>query len=298
MTPWTISDEDLLKYNALGLIPGPGETEEAFLARVHHCLEELPSPHSQGNPFFPGALMAKLPSILDEDPFPLTEHLFDIKPLWVEGLISNEKLAPWHGGCAWIYNEYPEAPTSVFIQLREKAPLFYRQQEIIAHELAHVGRMEFQEPRFEELIAYQTSSSHWRRWLGPIVDSGFESFSFLALIGGIFAFDIFLLATDQLEVFVLAAWLKLLPLAVIVLALCRVASRHIVFNRASDHISKAIEDPSLASCVLYRLTDSEIQKFSQMSPSAIKAYATSQNHQELRWRMIYKAYIEKNYYHR
>ena len=92
-------------------------------------------------------------------------------------IFSNERLAPWHGGCAWIFQFAEGLPTAALIQLRQvfsRQPTFlgiYHRDELLTHELVHVGRMKFEEPRFEELFAYETSTSAFRRWFGPLIQA-------------------------------------------------------------------------------------------------------------------------------
>jgi hypothetical protein len=284
-----ISDAELLRFNEQGLIPGPGESEEAFLARAYHCLKGVEA-FEGGIPYFPGQKLSALTTLLNDDPFASTKALYDIQPLWVAALVSSKGLAPWHGGCAWIYNGYPESPTSAFLQLRGGVPIFYHQKELVAHELAHVGRMEFHEQRFEEFLAYQ-SSQGWRKLLGPIVESGNESILFVGLLAFIFILDFLLLITDNSELFMWAAWLKLLPVSIVGMAFWRLQNNHKLLRSALEHVSQAIADPSKASAVVYRLTDSEIELFANRSSLDIKQYAKDHRYCELRWYLLCSAYF-------
>lgn len=282
-----IDDAELLKYNQKGLIPAPKESLETFLVRARYST----SLELKGNPFFPEMSMQPLTAIVDVEPFLLVEKLYGFNPTWLQVVISNEKLSPWHGGCAWIYSDPPDVPTTVFLQLRKGAPLFYKPSEIVAHELAHVGRMEFNEPKFEEIFAYQTSSNRFRKWFGAIVESGTECTLFVILLALIFALDLFALLTDQPELFLMAGWLKVAPAALIVYALARLGLRYKAFNSALKSVSRAIANPAEAQAVLYRLSDEELFLFSRMTPLEIREYAVDNASVELRWRLIYKAYF-------
>lgn len=92
---------------------------------------------------------------------------------------SNKGLLPWQGGATFIDED------KIVIQLRkayerkEKIYGIYPKEEIIAHELVHAKRMHLDEPCFEEILAYRTSSSPFRRYFGPLFRSSFESVLFL-----------------------------------------------------------------------------------------------------------------------
>jgi hypothetical protein len=61
------------------------------------------------------------------------------------------------------------------LELPKKSSFFVSREEIIAHEKIHFLRSAFSEKRFEEIIAYQTSSSFLRKALGPIFQTPLES---------------------------------------------------------------------------------------------------------------------------
>ena len=145
------------EWNAQGFIPGPDESEKAFLERVAFCLsleDHLVEIVGAQFPFEVNDLKSK--EIL-ENVLTMTQELYGIQPRWVPLFFSNYKLSLWHGGCAWIFQLNEETPTAAFLQLRAcfRNSLnflgIYQRKELIAHELAHVGRMLYQEPQFEEI---------------------------------------------------------------------------------------------------------------------------------------------------
>src|SRR5262245_52150906 len=102
-------------------------------------------------------------------------ELFDCAPDWIPLFFSNYRLPFWQGGCTWILQRTECDPPFALLQLNKAYKdhdvylKFYRRDELVTHECAHVGRMAFDEPAFEEIIAYRTSPSPFRRWLGPII---------------------------------------------------------------------------------------------------------------------------------
>lgn len=288
-----LSTQDLIAFNKQGLIPGPGESDEAFHQRALFCLSlrqtlaqssEVPEIFLQQGAEKPHLSAA----------FPLTKTLFDITPGWLPLIFSNEKLPPWHGGCAWIFQLDDDAPTAALLQLRQRFAHsqrylgLYDKTEIIAHEIAHVGRMAFPESKFEEVLAYQTSSSSFRRWLGPVVETARESLFFILLLGLLLMVDIALIATGHHTAYFWMMWLKTIPLGLIGYGLWRVIRKQRRFQRCLKILKQLYGDR--AHPVIYRLTDDEIILFSKSPADTIQAYVQEQQHRSLRWRLIASAY--------
>lgn len=289
-----MNDNRLLELNGMGLIPGPTETESEFIRRVDYCLKL----HAN----WPGLNSLKeFDSIktigeFSEEALAKTTRLYGINPIWIPLFFSNYQLMPWHGGTAWIFQENDDLPTSAFFQLKkifQKNRYYlgiYDREELIAHEISHVGRMMFEEPKFEELIAYRSSSSPFRRFFGSIVQSSNESMIFVLLMFLILCFDFFLIAFDYDEAFQYGLWLKLVPLSLIGYGCIRLWYRQRQFRKALQNIKSAIKKEEDAEAVVYRLTDKEIELFSRLSPSQILDYIDEHKDKSLRLRLISLAY--------
>ncbi len=286
-----MDDKELLKLNELGIIPGSFETKEDFLLRADYCLRLKTNSQNIIKDFDSDSLM-------DEflvDPSKKTKLLFDISPKWVPVFFSNHRLMPWHGGAAWIFQENEKSPISAFFQLRHRLKRdrrylgIYDRHELMAHEMSHIGRMVFHEPRFEELIAYQTSESAFRRFFGCIVRSSSESFIFMFLILSLFLLDLFFIASGQEEMLEFSLYLKLIPLSIIGLAFVRLWNTHQTFFKAKENLKKIAKDESLICAILYRLQDKEIEQFSRWSREEMLSYIETQ--ECLRWRVIKTAYL-------
>lgn len=285
---------DLLRYNKLGLIPGPNETEEDFYKRAKHCLElhHLVSILDDQETYH--IEKSKSEDIIKESSI-LTEMLYDIVPTWTPIFFSNKKLAPWHGGCAWIFQIDDTSPMSAFFQLRKafasttKYLGLYERNELIAHEAAHVGRMMFQEPKFEEVLAYQSSPSKLRRFLGPIVETTKESVFFVIMLMIIFSLDFFFVFYGYEELYLSVMWLKAIPILMIVYGLFRLAKRHQQFAKCKKTLQSIFNDKKKVNAVIYRLVDSEIIDFGAMSANDVLLYA--KNQKSLRWEIINSAYF-------
>lgn len=293
----TISDQELLALNKRGIIPGPLEVETDFIKRAHFCLNLIQELVQSGESAIP---LDQLNSDISKQALipalAATEELFDIAPDWIPLIFSNENLPPWHGGCAWIFQMNDETPTAALLQLRkqfyhsDRYLRIYDRTEIIAHELTHVGRMLFEEPRFEELIAYRTSKSRFRRWLGPIVESAKESLCFVIMLGMIIMADIALIATGQHVAYEWAVWLKAVPLSFIGYGIWRLWSKHGQFNRCLQQLTAVYHNQYTAQAIVYRLTDQEIVLFARSSGDTIRQYICDHTTSSIRWQLITKAY--------
>lgn len=260
-----MNNETLLKYNQEGFIPGPGESETQFLERVSFCqnldpnLEEFPS---------------KTFETFQEMGERVQEELGFTLP-WVPIFYSNKDLALWHGGCAWIFQKEEGGPKGAFFQLRKgfstKNRVFgYSKEEILVHEAVHVGRMAFEEPRYEEVLAYRTSKNLFRRCLGPIFSKPSEALLFfLSILLSFFYFP-----------------LILIPSLLLVAGCLRLALKH---HRLESTFKKLIDltgSKRLANQLLYRLTDKEIDSFGKFPLGKIKALIYSEQTQSLRQQLL------------
>jgi hypothetical protein len=296
-----LTDAEFKQYNQLGLIPGPSETYEAFVKRIHYCLdlrENLTVQPSQA-PFL--GLIPAPPQLLEEA-FHITENLYDIRLDWIPLFFSNYKLAFWHGGCAWIFQETENTPTGAFMQLRKAFHTsatylgLYKRDRLIAHELSHVGRMMFEEPKFEEVLAYQSDSSAFRRYFGPIVQSSWESTLFVVLLFLFIVMDFLLLEFPDLQDYRSLVWLKFTPLAMIFYAIGRLVRKQRQFSTCLSQLQKVIEKGTKAKAIAYRLTDDEICRFANRTPKDILEYVNVHKDQSLRWKVLFISYFSCNSY--
>lgn len=283
-----------LEWNRAGFFPGIEETNEEFERRILFC-QELKQNFAQE---FAKELGASLSAHEEQssEGVGLAKLLYGISPDWVPFFFSNYQLAPWHAGCAWIFKITHDAPQAALVQLRRsflhKPHLFgvYQRDELIAHELAHVGRMNYGESQYEEILAYMSLSSHWRRWLGPIVQSSSETFIFLSVL--LFAF---------LAQFSWPLWGIFLPFEVwmgVTLAPCllfgvglvRLILRRRIFGRCLMHLEMLYHNPETARHLIYRLTDAEIRRFASLSSAEIAKWIEKAADHSFRWQFLKENY--------
>ena len=281
-------------WNLIGFFPGPSETESEFLERIQFCLNLQKHLVESSSTDFPFEISKHISDHSLLEVFPITEKLFGIHPDWVLLFFSNYHLAPWHGGCAWIFQLTETTPIAAFLQLRsafknKKSYLgLYQRSELIAHELCHVGRMMYEEPRFEEFFAYQTSTSRWRRFFGPIIQSSKETLFFIAALALIIFTDITLItagSSPSLEKFSMG--LKIFPIFLFLLAFVRLCYRKYQFHQSLANL-QSLYPKEIASHLHYRLLDEEIALFSRLTPDEIKKFILSQKN--FRWNFLSHIY--------
>lgn len=282
-----MNDNELIYWNQLGLIPGPSESEGDFKKRVDFCLGikknflkeiEIPGSAVSDDSCAEGLLLAK--------------KLYGVFPQWVPIFFSNYRLSPWHGGAAWIFQLTEDSPLAALLQLRK---VFYKKEnylgiynrtELIAHEMAHVGRMAFEEKKYEELLAYKSSACFFSKTFGPLIQSAFESRLIVYLLATLFLMDAYFLFQGSMNAYIETQVFKILPFTLILYALFRLKQR----NRKLAQVEKKLKGimGENSSYLLYRLTDKEIHIFAQLTPDAIEAYIKSQ--ESFRWKVLKLSY--------
>lgn len=281
----------LVELNKEGFIPGPHETLEEFQKRVDFCKSLKKRILEESSPFgFTGEEEEK---ILSEG-LSLTKKLFDMEPSFVPLFFSDEKLFPWHGGAAWIFQLTEGGPLGAILQLRKAFHKkrnylgLYPRDELIAHELAHVGRMAFEEKKYEEIFAYQTSTSHLMKKMGALLQSAKESYTFAFLLLALLMLDFYALFFLDLSVYLPLQLFKLVPLLFLLYSFFRLEARQKTLANAERKL-EAIGGEN-APFILYRLTDREIEQFSKMSKEEILQYL--QEEPSLRIQVIKEAYLQ------
>jgi hypothetical protein len=143
---------DWLSLYSRGFIPGPSETEEDFRKRIFAPTTPL---HKEAQA--------------------ITWNVFRLAPDWISIELSKKGLRPWEAGAAWQDDQQ-----SWHIQIH---PKWKAQDEVMAHEAIHVVRGAFQEKIFEEILAFRTSKSRLRKFLGPLFRTTKEPWILLAACG-------------------------------------------------------------------------------------------------------------------
>jgi len=249
--------EKLLELNRRGLIHAPDEPDDHFFRRCHKASFSSSSPSSS-----------------------LAKELFDINPDWVWMIYDNKGLRFWEGGCTWIKQGHTTLQLKKIFQ-KKASYLGYSREEIIAHELVHVVRSAFEEPIFEEILAYQSSPSSFRRFCAPLFRNTKESIFFILALSVFFASTFF----DILQTIALTGFCCL-----IIGGLLRLLWTQRTFERSKKKLSKLVGKEKVLA-VMLRLTDREIIRFSKMRENEITAYAKKMAKIQIRWQQIFESYL-------
>lgn len=281
-----ISDTDLLSLNQKGFIPGPQEDEEGFLNRVER-LRQISAEQM---------LSLKEPIVKDDwkGAQVLTHELFDVSTDWVPGFYSNKQLPFWQGAAAWICDTEDGIKLPV-LQLKRTFKKhhhlgIYSLDEVLAHEALHASRMMFNEPKFEEFLAYRTSKSFLRKWFGPLFRSSWESYFFVFMLLvplGVQITRLFIADNSVMDALFYLPWL------LIGICLLRLLRTHYTFAQCEKNICPCLKQSDRSHAVLFRLTDKEISLFAKMKPNEIRQYIKVQRKNSLRWRLLSLAYFSQ-----
>lgn len=280
-----ISEEKSAQWNKLGLVQGPNESDDEYVRRADYCLhlvETLPKEHGE---FIPGQVMERADTPLAEEAWQKTRELFDFAPLWAPLFFSNHQLAPWHGGCAWIFQTTESSPLGALFQLRRRFKDhvsflgLYRREVLLAHEAVHVARMAFQEPKFEELIAYRTSDSGFQKCCGALVETSKEAAVFVLTLFLVVVVNLAGIGMGAIPTWIL--WLNAIPFAMAIAALVRLYIRQNQYMRCIKVLGAISAKPEAIAC---RLSDNEIIEFGKRDPVELKQWIKEQK--SLRWRAV------------
>lgn len=212
-----------------------------------------------------------------------TERLYGFQIDWVPGFFINPQYSLLFGGCAFYF--YPDFFALFIIRrafARRERWLIYSRRELLAHELCHVARIALGSRVYEELFAYQTATSAFRRFSGSIFRSQAEA---LALLGSTLA----LLAAQMVQTLVWSAW-PVWPFWGLVvgvglwlmLHLARLQRRFEAALRAAEWLA-----PGQARAMLFRCTDDEIDDLACLdAPAAAQSWLAARGEASCRWRVI------------
>jgi len=214
----------------LGFIPGPNESQEAFEQRVKESTPQA------------------------------TISVFGLNPNWIPLIYSNQSLAPWEGGCAWILDGKVALQLRKALEKRETYLGIVSKRELLEHEAVHAMRVAFEEPRFEEVLAYQTAKSRYRRFFGPFFRSPRESLLFLSCM---------LLFPLTLPFPVLQLPFASLLTLITGYGFLRLMWTQRTFEAAKNNLAELTENPL---ALMLHLTDREIERFAASRPEEIRDF--------------------------
>lgn len=256
-----ITQSQLIEFNQRGLIPGPEESDEHFFSRILHVEK---SEHFN------------IPDILKAQ--------YDLQPDWISIETSNKGLSLWQGGCLWI----EESNNHIIGTIQLRTSSLYSFDEILGHELVHAARITFEEPKFEEILAYRTSTSKLRRFLGPFFHSTNEALVLLIIFLTSIASNLIAFFYDSILAMCYVTWI--LSIFCISFGMIRLCYYQLRFKRCQKKLASLL-GISTANALILRLSDKEILHFAKVSSDEIKKYIQLQLPHSLRWKMLTASYL-------
>ena len=279
----------LAKLDQCGFIMSSDETSRQYVQRIRtfreNSLKMESALRQKGEYEFEGMTFKetqRIPEKIFREASEVCEKKYAFSIDWVPGFYMNPRFSMLFGGCAFSY--YPDFFALFIIRQsfkKKKKWLIYNRDELLSHELCHIARIALNSTKYEEIFAYQTSTSFFRRLMGGIFLSQTDSFLFL---GSVFLFLIGqILRTFWLPSmpFFIFGCLPIISVSWLGIRYARILSK---FKTARMKLEKRFCGKALA--VLFRCTDAEIDEIA--STNDVNAYIDSKN--SLNWKMMRESY--------
>lgn len=269
------NDSEHIFLSRKGLFLGPNESLEQFAKRVH-LMQHLEK---------------TLPQYALDAVSSITTSLFDFAFDTMPCCFGNKGLGVWEGAALWITEEDGARMPQIQLSTKFKMGSYYTysQEEVLAHEMVHAARIAFDEPKYEEILAYKTAKSSFRKWAGPLFGSSYESIVFVILLAlGLtlqsvsFFFSIPFLSFAVALSFVWLGWLMI-----------RLYRRQSVFKKAQEHIAACVKDPTKTLAVMVRMKDREIEECAKRAKKDVLEYFRMNAKSDARLKMIYLSYLSR-----
>lgn len=281
--------EALEQLDASGLLLGAEETLAEYAERLRSLrrnIEEMEGELQREGTFTVEGLTVqrggRIPGEVFIEALSETERLYGFRLDWVPGFFINPRYSLLFGGCAFYF--YPDF-FALFIIRRAFATrtrwLIYERRELLAHELCHVARIAYGSRQFEEMFAYQTASSAFRRLSGSIFRGQAEAFW---LVGSTLG----LLVAQFVQTLALP-WVPVWPFwcltgGVLAWLVLHLAVLRRVWRQALAHAEWLA--PGRARTLLFRCTDAEVAALARQStPAAAQAWFEQNCQAQVRWRV-------------
>jgi hypothetical protein len=292
-------DQKLLLLNKQGFIPGPDENLKDFLLRVENTKKLSIDPKKffkEKNQEF----LFDFDNKVKKPRWNFTRsqliNLFDFSPIDLTLFYSDKKLSFFQGAATWIV-ELQDKLKIPILQFRKKLHRstylkIYTLDELLAHEAIHCARVAFDEPKYEEIFAYMSSSSMLRKHLGPIVNNTKEVIIFFSNLFFYLLFQIFYTFTLYRPFIYISSCFGVILFSYLSLGLFRLFLKKIKLKKTFKKLLKVLKDKKKARAVLFRLTDKEIENFSKLKKEDILLYLQKNEEKSLRLKVINLAYFK------
>ena len=281
--------EALLALDRRGLLASAGESVEEYLARIRklqgniNAMEDALS--KDGHYEIEGIEVVSKdrikPSFFDSANAQCLD-LFGFEADWVPAFFINPSFSFLFGGCSFSF--LPDFFAMFIIRRSFKNRqrwLIYGRDELMAHEMCHVARAPLLSNAYEETFAYCTTKSSFRKYIGGIFLSQWDSFMLLGSTLVLLLAQICNIFLMQLPVWIF--WL----LPPIVLAWLMLRYWRLRRRMAKAHSTLATIYGRNATKVLFRCSDDEINELANGTiPDALTAPNTARAIILQQWQVV------------
>ena len=281
--------ESLVELDAMGLLIAPGETLHLYKERQTVLFSHLEQIYTELEESGAVTLLdwitlekdQCIPHEIMDEAGAINDAYYGFKIDWVPGFFLSKSLGFLWGGCAI---SLPEDHLSIFLIRANFAKqhkwLIYRRDELISHELCHIARLPMADRSFEELFAYRSSPSGFRRYMGNCFQYAIDAVLFIV--------PFFLMLAAQIcQQFLHLTWLPIYPFWILAASypIFLMVRNQIIRNRffKAKRKLKSIGINN-ALPLLFRSTKSEILEMSKTDD--IRSYIDKKSGSELRWKVI------------
>ena len=292
---WSVDWDDPnapYELDSHGLIAAPGETLEAFAARIDEllrtrarfdlCTEDRAGAESlESEVGFKVGAAEPINAAIISEAAEKTDRLFGFRADWVPAYFPTRGLGLLWGGCTGI----TDSGFPVFFLrrgFRTKPKWFiYRRDELLAHELCHAVRGCLEDETYEEHFAYMTSGSAFRRRAGNCFRHEWDAIAFLIPVVLLLAVQL-VVYTGLLNIPIWPFWILAFAFPAFLIARS-IPERRTYFAARSKLGRSGFTNPDAA---LFRMTTDEIRQVARMPDDRIDAFLKERSDAELRWQIL------------
>ena len=292
--------ETLTTFDDNGLLLAPRESLQEYVHRLQVLSKNVEEFHKeldeQGYMDLMNITLNKddlIPKELFEQANRKTSELYDFSIDWVPGFFTDKKMGLLFAGCAMYSLEDFFAVFVIRNAFRKRKKwLIYSRTELIAHELCHIAHIGFDGRDFEEMFAYQTATSRFRRLFGGVLRSSKDTYLILGSV-------LFLLVAQTVNItFRSPVEWQNFPMPLIMAGVLFVFAwiltcylhKMSMFRAACKQLSKRFNRNDILP-IMFRCSYEEIREIAALKNKEIlEAWLTQNQRESVRWRIIMNKY--------
>ena len=284
-----------------GLIIGPGESTTEFIERAIKLRDNVDEftkriKTNEEIEFYGFTLRYEdaIPKDVFKEANNVTKSLFGFAIDWVPGYFCDNKMGILFAGCA-LYSQKDAFAVFVIRKAFQKSFkwLIYSRKELLAHELTHIARLAFKTPAYEEVMAFKSGGSRFRRVIGGMFRKASDVYCTLGTIVLLTIYqigNIFMRPPEKIWAMPtpIAFMAALAPAAYL---LTRLALTHSKLRRANTTLKYAYPNAN-ATSILFRCSENEIKTMATIKQDDLIAWIDAKRIESIRWQVIHKRFLE------